>query len=74
MTKACMQYKNCSSERFLLTKNVGEVGITDIHNLHSHKVIRTYFHNKKNADLHQITCDMILFHNKMRMSERYKKE
>ena len=53
MTGACMCNKKSRSERFLLPKNVGSVGIIDMLNLHNNQVksLRTYFLQKKN-----LTC------------------
>jgi len=43
--------KKSHSERFLIPKNVGSVGIIDMLNLHNSQVksLRTYFLNKKNT-------------------------
>jgi hypothetical protein len=35
ITKTCMYSKNSFSERFLLPKSMGSVGIIDMHNLHN---------------------------------------
>jgi hypothetical protein len=85
MTKVHMHHKNSGSERFLLPKNEGGVGITDIHSLHNTQVksLRHYFHKKTNNSHHiklyvthrlitHLLIYMILSHNKMKTSEQYK--
>jgi len=49
-TLARTHHKNSSSEPFLLPKNKGGAGITNMHNLHNKHVkpLRNFFHNKQN--------------------------
>jgi hypothetical protein len=87
MTKASMYHKALVLKGFKVPKIEGGVGIIDKHILHNSQVksFRPYFHKKKNtSNINRIMCEitlithllayMILYHNKMRTTDRCKKE